>query len=195
MLAAEALRASGPTLRFQRPTGIDLVSGVFSGPDQTRTARPGRGATGARPWTGRTPRSLICGDIDAGPLGGNPEPTYAGQAASGTDIDVQDRSSRRANSTSRSHSRPRCSLSPRATTSRTRPARLSAADTPSARPDALSSPVATATTVTMRSACRRRRLRRHTCRGHRANDHANPVLWGNWHRPLDPSSGPSRRPS
>ncbi|NHN64020.1 UbiD family decarboxylase [Haloarcula sp. JP-Z28] len=93
VLAAEALRASGPALRFQRPTGIDLVSGVFSGPDQTQHRE-------ARPWSrlslglGLEPDATLVDLLETistlGPTGENPEPTYAGQAASGTDIDVQD---------------------------------------------------------------------------------------------------------
>ncbi|RLM94909.1 UbiD family decarboxylase domain-containing protein [Haloarcula sp. Atlit-7R] len=92
-LAAEALRASGPALRFQRSTGIDLVSGVFSGPDQTQHRE-------ARPWSrlslglGLDPEAALVDLLetigDLGPAGENPEPTYTGQAASGTDIDGQD---------------------------------------------------------------------------------------------------------
>ena len=93
VLAAEALRASGPALRFQRSAGSDLVSGVFSGPDQTQQRE-------ARPWSrlslglGLDPEATLVDLLETistlGPAGGNPDPTYTGQAASGTDIDAQD---------------------------------------------------------------------------------------------------------
>jgi len=44
VIAAEALRASGPACRFERVDGVDLASGVFSGPDQMQR-RP------AGPWS------------------------------------------------------------------------------------------------------------------------------------------------
>src|SRR6056297_4069197 len=42
IVAAEALRASGPAIRYDRADGVDLASGVFSGPDgmQRRDAQP-----------------------------------------------------------------------------------------------------------------------------------------------------------
>ncbi|WP_146418162.1 UbiD family decarboxylase [Haloarcula hispanica] len=93
VLAAEALRASGPALRFQRAAGSDLVSGVFSGPDQTHQRE-------ARPWSrlslglGLDPEATLVDLLETistlGPAGGNLDPTYTGQAASGTDIDAQD---------------------------------------------------------------------------------------------------------
>ncbi|KZX50031.1 UbiD family decarboxylase domain-containing protein [Haloarcula sp. K1] len=93
VLAAEALRASGPALRFQRAAGSDLVSGVFSGPDQTHQRE-------ARPWSrlslglGLDPEAPLVDLLETistlGPAGGNTDPTYTSQAASGTDIDAQD---------------------------------------------------------------------------------------------------------
>ncbi|WP_246984089.1 UbiD family decarboxylase domain-containing protein [Halorientalis marina] len=93
VLAAEALRASGPALRFERADGIDLASGVFSGPSLTRRRD-------ARPWSrlslglGLDPDATFVALLetitDLGPAAEKPEPTYTGQAASGTDADVQD---------------------------------------------------------------------------------------------------------
>ncbi|WP_336358901.1 prenyl carboxy-lyase [Haloarcula sp. CGMCC 1.6347] len=93
VLAAEALRASGPALRFQRSAGSDLVSGVFSGPDQTQQRE-------ARPWSrlslglGLDPEATLVEVLETisslGPDGRDSEPTYTRQAASEADIDVQD---------------------------------------------------------------------------------------------------------
>ncbi|AQL44790.1 prenyl carboxy-lyase (plasmid) [Halorientalis sp. IM1011] len=93
VLAGEALRASGPALRFDRPDGIDLASGVFSGADlmQRRDARPwSRLSLGLGLDPEATLVALLETISDLGPVGGHPEPTYTGQSASGTDADVQD---------------------------------------------------------------------------------------------------------
>lgn len=93
VVAAEALRASGPALRFERPDSADLASGVFSGPDQMQRRD-------AQPWSrlslglGLDPDAtfvdLLETVVELGPVGGPQEPTYQGQAASQTDDDVQD---------------------------------------------------------------------------------------------------------
>jgi len=93
VIAAEALRASGPACRFERVDGVDLASGVFSGPDQMQR-RP------AGPWSRlslglgldheATLVDLLETIADLGPAETNPEPTYTGQAASGTDANVRD---------------------------------------------------------------------------------------------------------
>ncbi|MFB6085016.1 MAG: prenyl carboxy-lyase [Halorientalis sp.] len=93
VLAGEALRASGPALRFERAHGIGLTSGVFSGADLTQRRD-------ARPWSrlslglGLDPDATLVDSLetiaDLGPARERPEPTYTGQAASGTDADVQD---------------------------------------------------------------------------------------------------------
>ncbi len=93
VVAAEGLRASGPALRFERPDGVDLASGAFSGPDQMQRRD-------SQPWSrlslglGLDPDAsfvdLLATIVGLGPLGGPQEPTYTGQAASQTDADVQD---------------------------------------------------------------------------------------------------------
>lgn len=44
IVAAEALRASGPALRYKRADGVDLASGAFSGPDQMQRRE-------SKPWS------------------------------------------------------------------------------------------------------------------------------------------------
>ncbi len=93
VVAAEALRASGPALRYERQDGVDLVSGAFSGPDQMQRRE-------ARPWSrlalglGLDPDASFVSVLDTiaglGPAGGDAEPTYAGQAASQTVDSVQE---------------------------------------------------------------------------------------------------------
>ncbi|MFB6180092.1 MAG: prenyl carboxy-lyase [Halorientalis sp.] len=93
VLAAEALRANGPALRFDRRTGVDLASGVFSGPDQMANQRQ-------QPWSrlalglGLEPSAsvveLLATIVDLGPASERQEPTYTRQAASQTDSDVHD---------------------------------------------------------------------------------------------------------
>ncbi|MFB6223773.1 MAG: UbiD family decarboxylase [Haloarcula sp.] len=93
VLASEALRASGPALRFERAEGLDLASGVFSGPDQMQRRD-------ARPWSrlslglGLDPAATLVDLLetiaDLGPTRENREPTYTAQAASGTDATLQD---------------------------------------------------------------------------------------------------------
>lgn len=92
-LAAEALRASGPALRFERSEGVDLASGVFSGVDQMQ----GRDA---RPWSrlslglGLDPDATFVDLLETitglGPDILDPEPTYTGQAAARRDVNVQE---------------------------------------------------------------------------------------------------------
>src|SRR6056297_258277 len=92
VVAAEALRASGPALRFERADGVDLVSGAFSGPDQMQRRD-------AQPWSrlalglGLDPDAsfvdLLETVVGLGPVGGEQEATYTGQTASQTDADVQ----------------------------------------------------------------------------------------------------------
>lgn len=93
IIAGEALRASGPALRFERESGVDLASGVFSGPNLMRRRE-------SKPWTRL---SLGLGfDSDAefvdlletiahlGPAGSAAGSTYTSQSASPSDADIQD---------------------------------------------------------------------------------------------------------
>lgn len=92
-VAAEALRASGPALRFDRPDGVDLASGTFSGPDQMQRRD-------AQPWSrlslglGLGPDASLVDLLDTivglGPAEDGQNPTYTRQVASQTDADVLD---------------------------------------------------------------------------------------------------------
>jgi 4-hydroxy-3-polyprenylbenzoate decarboxylase len=93
VLAGEALRASGPALQFERSNGVDLVSGVFSGADlmQQRDAQPwSRLSLGLGLDPDATLVDLLERISDLGPGAVDPDPTYTGQSASGTDADVQE---------------------------------------------------------------------------------------------------------
>jgi len=93
VVAAEALRASGPALRYERADGVDLASGTLSGPDQMQCRE-------SRPWSrlalglGLDPEASLVSVLETiaglGPAGGDAEPTYAGQAASHTVDSVQE---------------------------------------------------------------------------------------------------------
>ncbi|AFO57134.1 UbiD family decarboxylase domain-containing protein [Natrinema sp. J7-2] len=92
VVAAEALRASGPAIRYERADGVDLASGTFSGPDQMQRRD-------SHPWSrlalglGLDPDAPFVTLLDTitalGPADGV-EPTYAGQAASRTVDGVQE---------------------------------------------------------------------------------------------------------
>ncbi|MFC6763845.1 UbiD family decarboxylase domain-containing protein [Natrinema soli] len=92
VVAAEALRASGPALRYERADGADLTSGTFSGPDQMQRRE-------SYPWSrlalglGLEPEASFVSVLDTitqlGPAGERGEPTYAEQAASRTVDSVQ----------------------------------------------------------------------------------------------------------
>ncbi len=87
VVAAEALRASGPALRYERPNGADLTSGMFSGPDQMQRRE-------SYPWSrlalglGLDPETSFVSVLETitqlGPTGRRIEPTYDRQAASRT---------------------------------------------------------------------------------------------------------------
>jgi len=93
VVAAEALRASGPALRYRRADGVDLASGMFSGPDQMQRRE-------SKSWSrlalgfGLSPDASFVAVLDTiaglGPSGGDADPTYAGQTASRTVDSVQD---------------------------------------------------------------------------------------------------------
>lgn len=90
-VAGEALRAGGPAVRYERPEGVDLVSGAFSGPDQMRRRD-------VQPWS-RVALGIGC-DADAslvetlralhglGPAGDPDDPTFLRQSASRVDADL-----------------------------------------------------------------------------------------------------------
>ncbi|WP_226042688.1 UbiD family decarboxylase domain-containing protein [Natrinema sp. DC36] len=93
VVAAEALRASGPAIRYRRADSVDLASGTFSGPDQMQRRE-------SKPWSrlalgfGLNPDASFVTVLDTimglGPSGGDANPTYAGQTASRTVDNVQD---------------------------------------------------------------------------------------------------------
>ncbi|RKD89312.1 UbiD family decarboxylase [Halopiger aswanensis] len=92
VVAAEALRASGPALRYDRTDGVDLASGTLAGPDQMQRRK-------SRPWSrlalglGLDPEASFVSVLETitslGPSAGEAEPTYARQAASRTVDSVQ----------------------------------------------------------------------------------------------------------
>lgn len=92
VVAAEALRASGPAIRYNRADGVDLASGAFSGPDrmQRRNAQPwsrlalGLGLDPDEPFV-----SMLETITGLGPAGATDGPTYDRQAASQTLDSVQ----------------------------------------------------------------------------------------------------------
>ena len=87
VLAAEALDANGPALEFERADGVDVASGVFSGPDQMhcRESAPwsrlalGLGLDAEAPLV-----DLLDTVVGLGPTGSPDETTYTPQAASRT---------------------------------------------------------------------------------------------------------------
>lgn len=92
VLAAEALDSNGPALRFERTDGVDLASGVFSGPDQMHCRE-------AAPWS-RLSLGLGLDDeaslvdlldtvVSLGPAATPGESTYTPQAAARTLDDLQ----------------------------------------------------------------------------------------------------------
>ncbi|MFA9417425.1 prenyl carboxy-lyase [Natrinema sp. HArc-T2] len=92
VIAAESLRASGPAIRYDRADGVDLASGVFSGPDQMQRRD-------AQPWSrlslglGLDPDGSFVSVLETitglGPAGDTDGPTYDTQAASRTVDSVQ----------------------------------------------------------------------------------------------------------
>ncbi|WP_455448673.1 prenyl carboxy-lyase [Natrinema thermotolerans] len=87
VIAAEALRASGPAIRYERTDGADLTSGAFSGPDQLQRRE-------SAPWSrlalglGLDPEASFVAVLETitrlGPAGDQPEPTYDRRAAART---------------------------------------------------------------------------------------------------------------
>ena len=92
VVAAEALRASGPAIRYNRVDGVDLASGSFSGPDrmQRRDAQPwSRLALGLGLEPDGSFVSVLETITGLGPAGQTDGPTYDTQAASRTVDSVQ----------------------------------------------------------------------------------------------------------
>ena len=92
VVAAEALRASGPAIRYDRAAGVDLASGAFSGPDgmQRRDAQPwSRLALGLGLDPDASFGSVLETITNLGPAGESDGPTYDRQAASRTLDGVQ----------------------------------------------------------------------------------------------------------
>ncbi len=92
VVAAEALRASGPAIRYNRVDGVDLASGSFSGPDrmQRRDAQPwSRLALGLGLDPDGSFVTVLETITELGPAGEMDGPTYDTQAASRTLDGVQ----------------------------------------------------------------------------------------------------------